>query len=352
MNVLFLHTNPYYQDIDNLINDLLSNFRLKDIHTFEMSYQNFNFYDVRKLYGLRHFVRKNKIDIVHTYHYIDAYCAMFACKGLNIKVIYSSYFYHDELKGFRKSMYKHVLSHVDAIIFQTDVQKDYMKSKYNLDTKKHFRLLPAFAKERLDNYKFNSLRDEYFIDDFRYLIGTIGDFTPAHDVMNVFKMVRKLRRTGRNFTCLAVGDELEDYETFYNSCRYYYLVQGLDNYVIYTGGRSDTTNILSQLDAFVYHSDNEPVAIPVIEAMLCGVNVVVNDDEMIKEITFNGKYATLYKSDDPADFAVKTREVLENLEDNRMITDVVKEECREIFSIEKHILGLKDIYMNITKKIQ
>lgn len=348
MKVLFLHTNPYYQDIDNLIKDIISNFKLKDIQVLELHCPNFKFYDFTKLYKLRRFVKRNKIDIVHTYHYVDAYYAMSACKGLKVKFVYSNYFYHDELKGMDKSMYKYVLSHVDAIIFQTDVQKDYIISKYNLDPEKHFKLLHAFAAERLDEYKFNSLRDEYFIDDFRYLIGTIGDFIPDHDVMNVFKMVRKLRRTGRNFTCLVVGDELDEYESYYNECKYYYLVQGLDNYITYAGKRNDTQNILSQLDAFVYHSDKEAVAIPVIEAMLCGTNVIANDNAMIKELTFNGKYAALYKSNDPDDFALKTREVLTKLEDNRMIAEVVKEECREIYSIEKHILGLRDIYNIIT----
>ena len=89
------------------------------------------------------------------------------------------------------------------------------------------------------------------------------------------------------------------------------------------------------------------MALPVIEAMLCGTNVVVNDNEMIKEITFNGKYASLYKTDDPLDFASKTRDILNDLDDNAMIANVVKEECREVFSIEKHILGLKEIYSNV-----
>ena len=61
MNVLFLHTNPYYQEIDNLIADIISNIRIKDIQTYELSYQNFKFYDIHKLYKLRRIVKKNKI---------------------------------------------------------------------------------------------------------------------------------------------------------------------------------------------------------------------------------------------------------------------------------------------------
>ena len=347
MNVLFLHTNPYLCEIDNLIKDIVSNIKLKDVNVFEICYTDFKFYDITKVLKLRRYIRNNKIDIVHTYNYIDAYYVMKACKYMKTKVVYSSYFYHDELKGFNRSMHKYVLSHVDSIIFQTNVQKDRMISNYKLNPKKHYKLFHAFSSKRLDNAKYNSLRDEFFIDDFRYLIGTLGDFTPEHNVMNVMEMVRKLRRTGRNFTCLVAGEELDEYEEFYNDCRYYYIVQGLDNYITYVGRRTDTTNFISQLDVFVYHSDTEAVALPVIEAMLCGTNVVVNDNEMIKEITFNGKYASLYKTNDPLDFASKTRDILNDLDDNAMIANVVKEECREVFSIEKHILGLKEIYSNV-----
>ena len=199
----------------------------------------------------------------------------------------------------------------------------------------------------MDNYEYKSVRDEFFIDDFRYLIGTIGDFTPEHNIMSIFKMIKKLRRTGRNFTCVVAGGQIEEYDTYYNSCKYYYLIQGLDNYITYIGKRDDDANLLNQLDLFVYSSGKEPIAIPVIEAMTQGVNVVANDCDMIREISFNGKYAVMYEEDNDKDFALKTREVLLNLEDNKLISQVVKEETREIYSIKRHISALRNIYSTI-----
>jgi glycosyltransferase involved in cell wall biosynthesis len=82
--------------------------------------------------------------------------------------------------------------------------------------------------------------------------------------------------------------------------------------------------------------------------MVSGVNVVVNDTEMIKEITSNGKYATLYVDNNDLDFATKTRGILLDLEDYKLISQVVKEETRQIFSIDRHINGLKQIYLQLT----
>ena len=349
MRITLLHTNPFHQEIEDLILDIISNFKLNDFKLFEYHYPDFKWYKIFELKKLRDFIKDNKIDIIHTYAYSDAYYALLASKGLGVKVIYSCYFYHDELTGLNKRMFRYVIENVDSIIFQSDTQKNRFVSKYNLDSQKHFRLYHAFSFKRFDNFKFNSLRDEFFIDDFRYIIGTLGDFTPDHDVMNVLRMVKKLKKTGRNFTCLLAGEQIEEYDSYFDDCKYYYLVYGLDNYVNYIGCRYDTANYLSQLDAFVYHSDNEAIALPVMQALVSGVSVVVNDDEMIKEITRNGKYASIYKSDDVSDFAEKTRNILTDIEDYQLIAETVKEESREIFSIDRHISGLREIYLEVNK---
>ena len=70
---------------------------------------------------------------------------------------------------------------------------------------------------------------------------------------------------------------------------------------------------------------------------------------MIREITHNGKYATLYKSQDAVDFSEKTRNILLELDDYKIIAETVKEECRDIFSIERHIARLNEIYRQIIK---
>ena len=347
MRIAYLHTKSLCQDIKNLILDIQTNLKSSDIMTYEVKNCDFRWFRLHELFRLRRFLRKNKIDIVHTYHYIDAYCALLASRLLKTKVIYSAYSYHDELSGLSKRIFQRVLSNVDSIVFQTNTQKNKFISTYNLDQDKHYKLFHGFSMKRFDEYSRESVRDEFFIDDFRYLIGTLGDFTPEHDVMNVFKMVKKLRKTGRNFTCVVAGEQLEDHEFFFNECKYYYLMQGLDNYITFVGARNDVPSFLSQLDAFVYHSDNEVIALPVIQAMLSGVNVVVNDSEMIKEITSNGKYATIYKTNDSADFANNTRQLLIDLEDYQIIAQTIKEETREIFSIKRHVAGLKEIYSKV-----
>ena len=344
MRTVFLHTTPYRHEINNLILDISSNVRKTDFQFFEFPCLWSSGNILVNLLKLRKFLKNNKIDIIHVYDYIDAYFVIKISNGLKIKVVLSDYSYHDGLKGFKSYIYKTVLKKIDHIIFQTETHKAYMMSSFNVPSNKCSRLYHAFCFKRFDMFEYKSVRDEFFIDDLRYLIGTIGDFAPQRDMMSIFKMVKKLRRTGRNFNCVVAGDQVEEYDSYYNSCKYYYLMQGLDNYITYMGRREDDANVLSQLDLFVYNSAREPIAIPVIEAMVSGTNVVVNDCDMIREVTLNGKYASLYVDNDDLDFAKKTRDVLLDLEDYELISQVVKEETRQIFSIERHIEGLRKIY--------
>ena len=346
MRVTFLHTVPYRQEINNLILDISLNIKKTDFHLFAYPCLHSGNIIVN-LFEFRKFLKKNNIDIVHVYDYIDAYLVMKISKGLNVKVVFSDYYYHDELKGFKKHIYKTVLNKVDHIIFQSEYQKDYVMNYWGLSSGRCSKLYHAFCFKRFDAFDYNSVRDEFFIDDLRYLIGTIGDFTPQRNMMSVFKMVKKLRRTGRNFTCVIAGAQVDEYDSIYDDCKYYYILQGLDNYITYMGRRVDDANLLSQFDLFVYNSAREAIAIPVLEAMVSGTSIVVNDNEMIREITSNGKYATLYEENNDMDFAVKAREVLLDLEDNKLITQVVREETRQIFSIAKHIDGLKRIYLQL-----
>lgn len=351
MRVVYLHTIPYRYEINNLINDVLSNVKKDNSNFYSFPSLKSSGNVLLNLLKLRSFLKKNNIDVIHVYDYVDAYIVLKIIKGLKVRLVFSDYCYHDDLNRCRKRIYKSVLKNVDHVIFQSETHKNYMMDSFEVSPEKCSKLYHAFSLERFDDFEYKSVRDEFFIDDLRYLIGTKGDFTPERNVMAVFKMIRKLRRTGRNFTCVVAGDQVDEYDSNYNACRYYYIRQGLDNYITFIGRREDDANLLTQLDLFVYNSAREPIAIPVIEAMMSGVNVVVNDCDMIREITSNGKYATLYQNDNDSEFAIKSREILFDLEDYKLISQVVKEETRQMFSIDKHINKLEQIYSKVISEI-
>ncbi len=87
--------------------------------------------------------------------------------------------------------------------------------------------------------------------------------------------------------------------------------------------------------------------------MASALPVVVNDWEVMKEITGQGKYASLYETGNVEDCLSK---ILALNQKKVADADCLKEdetriskEIREMYSIENHIRGLYDIYKSCSK---
>jgi len=81
--------------------------------------------------------------------------------------------------------------------------------------------------------------------------------------------------------------------------------------------------------------------------MAMGIPVFVNDWEVMKEITQNGKFATLYKSRDEYDLLKKFLLFLQNREINILQAREASAYVRENFNIENHIRQLKQVYETV-----
>lgn len=143
-----------------------------------------------------------------------------------------------------------------------------------------------FNKEiRIEKRKELNLQDNY-------VIGHIGRFHPQknHDfLINVFK---KVHEKNKNSVLLLIGDgELK--KSIENNVK----KLGIEKNVIFTGGRSDITELLQAMDLFVLPSLYEGLGIVVIEAQASGLHCVVSDN-VPKEtnITKNVKYISLKES--------------------------------------------------------
>ena len=98
------------------------------------------------------------------------------------------------------------------------------------------------------------------------------------------------------------------------------------------------------MDLFFYATEHDTFGIAVIEALASGLPVLVNDWDVMKEITCEGKYATLFRTDDIEDCLDRIRSFAGMRADARKITPETMEAVRNRYSIEKHILELNELY--------
>lgn len=293
--------------------------------------------------SLRKLLLKEQITVAHAQQPLDALYAYLATRGTGIKVILT-------LHGFdfsaSKRMMQFVLKRTDLNIYVSNYQKNYYVEKYKLNEKKQAVVYNGidFSKLEVDKTAVGNLRKELAIDDGTILMAMVGNFNEVRDQISVCRFLNELNKEFQNFHFLFVGKRIDNAPQRYDECVHYCKENGLDSRVSFLGSRSDVPSILSQLDAFIYSTDHDTFGIAVIEAIVAGVPVFVNDWKVMEEVTENGKLATIYKTKDSKDLMKKFMHFVENrAEYKKQALERVKW-VKEKYGIEGNIEMLKRVY--------
>jgi glycosyltransferase involved in cell wall biosynthesis len=179
------------------------------------------------------------------------------------------------------------------------------------------------------------------------LICSVGNFVTGRNQLLICKFAKLLKASNVNFKLVFVGQKNEDkfphYKDSYSFCE----VNNLLNEVSFLGSRSDIDQILKCSDAFIYSSGHDSFGIAVIEALYSMNNVFLNDWPVMREISNDGTFATIFATNDENDLFSKFNS---NFEENKHISQTEKVKfLMANFSIEQHLLGLEKIYKNLSK---
>ncbi len=299
---------------------------------------------------LRKLLLKENVDIVHCHQAIDALMAYFATIGTKIKIVFTLHGYGIKNGLIGSSIRKLLIKNVDVVIFVSDYTKKYYFNKFNLPDHSNFHVLwngIDFDKFHLENS--NDLRNEFEIQKSTFVFGTVGSFSSVRDQMTICHFLAKLILQRDDFLFLFIGAKVFSEPELFDNCVSYCQKNGLEKHVKFIGVRRDVPQILPQLDAFVYSTVHDTFGIAVIEAIYAGVPVFLNDWGVMMEITDNGKHATIYRSKDENDLLQKFIPFLEKPKQYEEKAKIAKRFVKNTYSIQSHILNLKDLYQSIVR---
>lgn len=305
---------------------------------------------VSYLLKLRQLIKNENIEVVHAQQPIDALFVLLACIGMTTKVVLT-------LHGFdfsaNKRLMKFLLHKTDTNIFVSEYQKKYYIKKYHLLHRKQKVIYNGidFSKLVRPNVPVESkLRTELKIADNTLLLGMVGNFNEVRDQLTVCRFLKLLKSHHANFHFIFVGKRVESVPERYDKCVQFCELNGLKEQVSFLGVRNDVPEILPQLDAFIYSTEHDTFGIAVIEAIASGIPVFVNNWDVMKEITENGKFATLYNTEDETDLLAKIILFLQQKQQYRHKAEDNAATIREKYAIEEHIAGLKSLYKEMLYK--
>ena len=309
------------------------------------------------LFQLRKLLKSNSIDIVHAQQTIDALYSWIACYGTGIKIIQTFHGYDSDESILNKFIVRFVIWMTDINIYVSENQRKYYQDKYNLNNKNQRVVYNGISFDKFESYLANdnsarslsrisnkSLRTELVLSNDGLLFGSIGNFNSVRDQMTICFFLKCLNEENINFHFVFVGKRVGNVSYLFDNCLNYCTQNGFSDKVSFLGARNDVPSILSQLDAFVYATNHDTFGIAVVEALSVGIPVFVNDWDVMREITEEGRYATIYKSKDETDLMNHFLSFINCPFEYREKANAASILVRNKYSIENHINALKIVY--------
>jgi glycosyltransferase involved in cell wall biosynthesis len=259
---------------------------------------------------LYNFLKKEKIDVMVTYHHDADIWGGIIARLAGVPVISSrrDMGYQLETKHiWFYRLFNRIFSHFITV---SDAVKNEIVKREWINPEKVVTIHNGLKIELYDQTKKKEkLTDELGLKHGKIVIGMVASFRPIK---------------GQEFLVETVGILVEEFPDIqvvivgYNDTEYFQKILTriealhLQDYFIFTGNRNDVQDILHLFDIFVISSLHEGFSNAIIEAMAAGKPVLAPDSGGNAEAVEDGETGLLFKPCDSSSLAKKLRELLEN----------------------------------------
>lgn len=307
---------------------------------FIQSKGKFNF---QYLLGLVKIIREHKIDIVQS-HLLGSnlYCSL---AGLICRVPVVSTFH-----GFVDSTGKDRLMPVKSrlinlgskrIVFVSDRLREHFIQEYGFSESKSVTIYNGVDTSVFRPQRDDSIRKELGLGPEHVLIGAVGNIRPAKGYEYFLKAASLV--IGKHPECrfAIAGEGSGALKAALLSLR---KELGLEKVLFFLGFRGDVARILNNFDIFALSSVSEGFSISTIEAMACGIPIVVTRSGGPEEIVKDGENGIMVGSRDNVGFADAIIKMVMLSTVRKKIINAGKKTISDRFSLLRMINDYQEIY--------
>ncbi len=288
---------------------------LIDIMKRELSF----FYDIKSVYKLYKFIKKEKPHIVSTHTAKAGAVGRIAARCANVPVVLHTFHGHTFENYFSpaKTEFYKIVERVlgffsTKIISISPLQRYDLVKKFKIASMDKVVTIPiAIDSSRFLNLERNNeFRDELKIPKDDFVIGMVARIVPIKNHKLIIDVLKELHNRGVKAHLLVVGDGEQEYKTFIEQ---YVDEKNLKPFVHFTGWVLNVEKVYSALDVLALTSLNEGTPVSIIEAMAASVPVVATDVGGVNDLLHDNKNGLLCKSNDPLDMVEKMLQVKEDI---------------------------------------
>jgi glycosyltransferase involved in cell wall biosynthesis len=280
-------------------------------------------------------IKKNNYDLVHTQASKDLWLIVPALKIASSEIplfltkqmgsfivkkdLLHSFLYERITKAFAIST---VIK--NNLLDTTPLHVDKIELLYNgVDVTK---FNPAIAKRK-------SIRNEFRIKENEIVIGMIARFSPGKGHEEFLRSAERLLLKFDNLKFVIVGEASRGEDKYAESIKALASNLKTEN-IIFAGFRSDTPDVLSAFDIFIFPSHAEAFGIALIEAMAMKRSSVCANADGVLDIAVDGETNLLFQNKNADDLAAKTEQLIVNEKMRLLMGKAARERVLKMFDIE------------------
>lgn len=272
----------------------------------------FPYLDIRVVWRLRRFCIENNVGEVHAHHTSEGLSVWLATLATDIK--YLQYFHvHPAVSNFQDNVVlKFLAKRCSRGVAPTNAQRNVLAS-CGYDVRK---IGVEFNKVNLMRLrpKRDSLRARLGIPNEARLLVSIGNFYNAtRDQFSIVQSLPIIFQKNPDVHMVFFGGHTNRYTPHsesYERCKTFIEKSEIGDRVHFFGALSDAPQYLSQCDIFVYATLGDTFGMAVVEALITGIPVVVNDHPVMREVT--GGLVPVYATGVYGELASIVNDLLEN----------------------------------------
>ena len=304
-----------------------------------------NALDLASATQLAHFIREQKIEIVHAHLARDYPLAAYAARRAgDVPFILTRH-----VPFAMSGLHKFTLAKVSRVIAVSEgVARGLREQRIFPDDK--IRVIPnGLSIAQLDD----SLKD-FDRDAFRQtlpvsaplLVGTVGELSSVkgqEEFVRAAALIIK-RENFADAQFLIIGDDKSQGAKTRALLEKLIAEQGLQKHVLLLGHVSELTPLLASLDLYVSASRAEAFGLAMLEALMCGVATVATATDGARELIDDGITGKLVALGLVDTLAHAILHLLQNEDERARIGERAREESRARFSLQRMIDATEKVY--------
>ncbi len=328
--------------------ELEDEFKKTDVHFYKFQNTKLKFKSFRgfiTVFKLYKFIKKQKIDIVHTHLFVSYIWGGVAAKLARAKLINSVQNIRDISAGkvykYLQFLEKLYARFTNRVIVYNQTTKEIMVNR-GINSRKIEIVSGGVDISKLASYRksdLRSIREKYHLSDSQ-IVGTSGGLRPVKNHKLFLKAAAEVLKIISDVKFVITGDGSEK-----EKLKILSLKLGLHDKVVFTGFVDDLYSVMATFDIFVLTSFSEGQPVTILEAMALGKPVIATAVGGVPELIKNGETGILVPSDDVRSLSVAIIDLLQNEYERKKIALAGQKMVEDNYNIKQMVKQIENIYL-------